>query len=254
MNSPIRKLTSLGTIANVTLLGIAGTFAVLASCSYWYSSRGASSPSVLAAQTPRAVRAKLISAGLAPDVLAASGLTTQQVSAVAAAGREYVSDHFADLEAADEAFATASGDVVRLERLAQQGKATEQDVASLAAARTSLASATAARSAGLAGVFDAATESLGTDQRALVQRFHANRDRAVPLKYRGTDRTEEQWVSLRDAVSSQAIAARRGEDLDAGSAQILADANTAETVRAAAAEAGLADARAAWQTAATPTP
>ncbi|CAG0985561.1 hypothetical protein PHYC_02003 [Phycisphaerales bacterium] len=250
-----RKKLTLGRVTNIALGAIAGSAAILASCSYWYNSyERKPSPSVHVTSTPRSMRATLISAGLAPDVLCAAGLTTQQVTTVVGAGREFLTDHLGDVETANASFAEASTDVNRLERLAQQGKATEQDRTDLGTARTSLASAVTARESALAAVFNAATESLTANQKALIQQFQANRGQSVPLKYRGTSRTDAEWVRLRDAVSNQAIATRRGEDLDGTSAQILSDANTAETVRAAAAVAGLTDVRAAWQSAAEPPP
>lgn len=245
-----RKFTP-GRVLNIALGVVAGSVAILASCSYWYGSfERKPSPSVHTASTPRSARATLISAGLSPEVLCAAGLTSQQVASVVASGREYLADHLTEVEGANASFASASADVVRLERLAQQGKAGQQDLAELTAARANLAAAVAAKESELAEVFNAATEGLSTEERALVSQFHANRSREVPLKYRGTMRTDEEWVRLRDAASSQAIAVRRGEEIDAASAQILSDANTAETVRAASAIAGLASIRTAWQAAA----
>lgn len=242
-----------GRVANIAIGVIAGGVAILASCSYWVNSQEpAANPSMHRSSNPtRTVRAQLMVAGLAPDVLCAAGLTAQQAAAVAANGLEHLDEHLGDLTTADAAMATAGASVARLERLVMQGRATEQDITDLGSARTSLASAVSARATAQTALFNAATDGLSGGTKTLIQRIHANRGKEVPLKYHGTERTEAQWMALREAISNQAIATRLSEELESASATLLtAEGATEETIRATSALANLTDVRTSWYAAA----
>lgn len=212
-----------------------------------------SSPTLLSMSTnpTRTCRAQLSAAGLSAENLCAAGLSAQQSADVAEAGLEYLEEHGTSLAAAQTALTEAAEEVDRLEGLAMRGRATEQDRTDLATARTALASAVSGVASARAALFEAATDGLSGGTKTLIQRFHANRDRTVPLKYRGADRTEAQWVSLRDALSDLEIASRKSEEPASASASLVSTENaTEETIRATAALANLAEVRTSWLAAA----
>lgn len=255
MKTPLRRPNPItgnraGRVAHMAIGIIAGGVVILASCSYYMerlpdSSSGFSMHRL--SNPTRTIRAQLMAAGLSPDVLCAAGLTAQQAEDVAEHGLAHLDENLEDLTTADAALAAASADVTRLERLAMQGRATEPQMTELATARASLASALSARATAQTALFNAATDGLSGGTKTLIQRFHAHRTMEVPLKYRGTERTEAQWIALRDALSNQAIATRLNEELESASATLLAaEGATEETIRATAALANLADVRTAW--------
>lgn len=251
--SNLKTSSRVGRVANIAIGVVAGGVAILASCNYLVNNlEPAANPSMHRPSNPtRASRAQLMAVGLAPEVLCAAGLTAQQAATVAANGLAHLDEHLNDLTAADAAMTTSGTSVARLERLVMQGKATQQDRTDLGTARASQVSATSAWSSAQAALFNAATDGLSGGTKTLIQRIHANRDKDVPLKYRGTERTEAQWVALRDAISNQAIAARLNETLESASANLLAaEGATEETIRATAAMSNLTDVRTSWRAAA----
>lgn len=189
--------------------------------------------------------------GLDPDTLAASGLSANQTTLLVNAAKEYLATGIDDLRTADAAVASAQHDVRRLLDLVQSGRASSQQKDELATARTSLVSARTSQQTALDGTFTAATDGLSNDTRALITTIRSNRGREVPTQYLATNRTDAQWVCLRDSLAHCRVAAARGEDADGGCSSVVSAAN-AESGTAIAAtnlRSNGADVLAAWRAA-----
>lgn len=93
--------------------------------------------------------------------------------------------------------------------------------------------ATAARDAFYVAIFDAATTSLNQEQKSMLRAQKQNKGKSVPAKYLVVDRSDAEWVALREALSDQRIATRDGREANAEVRQRIATADANSTVAAA---------------------
>lgn len=91
--------------------------------------------------TPAHAAFMLHAAGLAPDTLAAAGVTASQATAALQRIRDQLPQLASQFDAAQNTYSAASIEHDRLERLVRSGKGAEQDPAALATARTQLRAA-----------------------------------------------------------------------------------------------------------------
>jgi hypothetical protein len=208
-------------------------------CGYYLSANGR--PGSLAAKRPltevepaHGLAVALNTAGLDATALAAAGVSPASVAGVIESVRGHLAEH--SFTAAAQTRASYTAELHRLIDLVQRRTATESDLQSLASARAAAAAAESSYQAAVADIFAAGTAELTATQRNALGRLRANRERAVPVKYLAAERTESDWVSLRDAVSALTIASRNNQSPPAAAQAVVAAANAA----AADAEAGLA--------------
>ena len=193
----------------------------------------------------------LLRVGLGAETLAAAGISAEQIPAlVAELQRNYTA---AATASRDEAFITAKQTHDRLRRLVTSGKGTRDDVVTLRAAEATLAAATTQRENHLAGLRAAALATVSEGQRALVNKIRANESWRLPVQYLAKDRSEAQWVELRDLLAAQRIHAEDGEAPFPAEAQGRLAAIDAESEIATAKvnrDAGIAAVQSAWNAAA----
>ena len=79
-------------------------------------------------------------------------------------------------------------------------------------AKTNLANAQAARESLLEDVFEAACGELTQAQSDALTTIKGNVHWGLPMQYLATDRTQQGWVDLRDALANIRISADFGED------------------------------------------
>ncbi|MGE3108828.1 MAG: hypothetical protein AB7G11_15050 [Phycisphaerales bacterium] len=195
--------------------------------------------------------------GLSPDHLAAAGVSPAQTTELVGDLRSHLTTAMDDLRDADSNYAASAQLVDSLERVVRAGTAAQEDLQALTAARSQLASSAATRQTLLASALSAATADLDP---AIVQSLALARSGTIPdvragwnipLQYAFADRPEEEWVHLRDALSSQRISARHGEDPAQDALDTIAAANSSPAVAAASAnlQANLNAVSAAWNNA-----
>lgn len=194
------------------------------------------------------VAAALVRAGLGPESLASSGVSTDGTAAVVGDARSHLDTHYTLLETADASYAHARQDVERLERVIQGGAVTPENLAELSTARSQLSSAAAARQLVLDEVFASAVAGLAAGQVQTLSALRSNRSWDVPIQYLTSARTEAQWVQLRDALSSVRFAEEYNEQPDAGSQQtkLNADSQPAAAVALVNLQVNLATVTAVW--------
>lgn len=129
--------------------------------------------------------------------------------------------------------AGARSTVDALRPVVQSGLAGEQEVESLQAALTALASAEASRQAALDELFDSATVDLTGEQRARLSTLRSNLRRGMPTPLGVVVRGETEWLALRDALAAERASARMGDVLDPGVAAALAGWRSDPAVAAA---------------------
>jgi hypothetical protein len=191
--------------------------------------------------------------GLDANSLTAAGLSSEDVSALVGDARQYMTEHPGALTAVDDTFASARQAAEALQHKIQSGQATEQEITSFPAAQSALTSATAARQGAVDAIFNAGTADLSEAEKDTLNRIRANKAQwELPLEYLASERSEPQWVALRDALANERIAIRRDEDPDPAAATLLAQVRAEPAVANASANltANLTAITTAWNVAA----
>jgi len=179
------------------------------------------SPS-LEATTPSADLAPtLLRVGASPEALAASGASTSDTAQCAADLDAWLADHPGEIAAADTAWATANQAAETIKRKVKSGQATAEEAASLPGLEATRDAAAATRDGLLADAFDAATASLTAAQASTLSTIHANSSWNLAVHFLVVDRTQEDWVSLRNALDEKRIAEKYGESISAESLTVI---------------------------------
>lgn len=202
------------------------------------------------------ISALLYRLGLAPDRLAASGVTAAQTTTLVGNLRSHLSDHIDALRSADADYTSSRSLVDALERLVRAGTSTSDQRTALTTAQTQLASNATTRQGVLNSAYTAATDGLAAGVLQSLARAYTNTGwelpvQASPLPYAFADRSEQDWVTLRDALSAQRIATKYGQTPDQNALDFISAASGASAVSTAAAnlQANFAQVSAAWATA-----
>jgi hypothetical protein len=205
----------------------------------------------LLAVTKGEIAVALLRAHLTPVALASAGVNASGVEDVIETAGMHLSLHASDLATADASFAAARVQVDALQRKTQSGIATQEEVAQLATAKTSLAQAEAARVSAIDALIAYATAHLSSSQRATLATIRANSGWALPTEYLAENRQQADWVLLRDALANQKISAKYSEVADSKCQGLLAVVHGSQATSSAKAnkESLLATAKATWATA-----
>ncbi|MBI5283451.1 MAG: hypothetical protein HY874_00010 [Chloroflexi bacterium] len=186
---------------------------------------------------PADFRVILLRAGLKPEALAAAGIAPSSIASALQSAAQSIAAAPSALATADADFAHARGESDRVERLIQSGKGTPADVSAYQNAKAALATATAQRSAVLDQLFASATANLSAAQRTALTNLRANAAWNLPPEFLVVNRSQEDWVRLRDALANEKIARKLHDQPDAGAQAQLA--NWRASVAVAAARTGL---------------
>lgn len=169
-----------------------------------------SSPSALLAPT-------LLRLGLDAKAFAAAGCSASSVVAAAVALDAFIAAAPNDIPNADAVWTTANLEVEAVKRKINQGIASASEVASLANLETTLAGATTVREGLLANAYTMATAGLSTSQVDLLEAIQSNSEWSLPTYFLVVQRSQIQWVTLRNALDEQRIAAKYEEPVSATS-------------------------------------
>jgi hypothetical protein len=181
--------------------------------------------------------------GIDVEKLLAAGVQPVQFEGIVNASRDYLAENEARWQAADQALSDSRE---ALELAVQEG-----EPANIEAARALLAQREAARAQVQNELFTVVSGLLDAAVGARLGRVRANLDQwPLPTKYLVRDRTEAEWIGLRDSLAevAEAQSAQRSANPDALSVVAAADSDP-ETVAAAAALQEIAAARLAWRNA-----
>ena len=163
----------------------------------------------------------LIRAGLDPEALAAAGLSPGNVTALVGDAYEHLIANQTALELADAAHAQARQQADQLKRVIQSGRASQEQIDAYPAATLEVSQIQTQRQLLLAGIFEAATADLSQSKRNTLAAIRANRDWKLPLEFLTVDRTEAQWVELRDCLANERIAAEIDDEEPDSQAQAV---------------------------------
>jgi len=200
-----------------------GASAWYASCARTTTSLSAAAPNAMQLPAPgaEAVEGAMLLAGLDARALTAVGLAAQSAAGFVDEFRDEYATQASALDQAESRMAAARVSSDALRRKIQSGKGSPEDVTAYQAALAELTSATALKEAALAACRAPAEALLSQAQREQLARVRANEHWQLPTEFLLVDRTESQWVALRDALANEKIAPRYGEETAPQHASVL---------------------------------
>jgi hypothetical protein len=175
----------------------------------------------------------LIRSGLDPDALAAAGVSSSQVASVVAAFEAAVAAEPGKLPSADADYGASKTSTDSLRRTIESGQGSPQDVTAYQSGMSTLQAAETARQDTLDEYFTAATAGLNAAQRLALSTIRSNRAWEISIEFKAQDRSEAEWVALRDALSNERISAKYGDPPDPKQQALLLTARSAPAVAAA---------------------
>ena len=195
------------------------------------------------------VEVLLLRMSLDPDGFAAAGITGTGLQSALAVEQDGLEGAVSTLEDLDAAFAEAKVSVDALRRKVKKGQATQEEVDQLQTAKTSLVSATAARTAFLDGLCDSLLEDVSNATAAAARQIRANQPwKNIPVAYRVEARTEAEWVEIRNALAAKRTHEAMGLDVPQSVVTFLSNLDSDTDVASAKANcsAKLAGVQATW--------
>lgn len=172
------------------------------------------------------LRLLMVRLDLHPETLAAAGVTDQQAAALLEDARDHLTEHGLALRGADAAYAQARGDFERLRQRIQSGLATSEERTAYAAAATALEGARQQRNTLVQAALAVMREGLTAEQRTVISTIRANQHWQLPVQYLAVNRTEAQWVELRDALAHSRVQQARGGEVAAHATAVITQANS----------------------------
>jgi hypothetical protein len=193
--------------------------------------------------TPNEVLGALHRVSLDAESLAAAGLGEIEAESVAENLIAHLTQNGAAMTTADNAYANARAAHDQLMRLVRSGTAAPEDLTAFATAQSTLASATSAREAAVDALYEAAIDEIeDEDALAILQKVRAHRQsswRNIPVEFLTIERTEAEWLALRNALAEERIVDSGGEGagpegaVSSASSSLLTTARANGTVEAA---------------------
>jgi len=174
-------------------------------------------PRVVAA---REIRTALLRAGLDAESLAIAGLDVPAVARVVTDARTHLET--STLALLEHDYAAAAANVGRVQQVVQSGKSSGEQQSQLATARIALASQETTLTAARTAFLTAAVAGLDETASSRLAVLRGNAKWSVPIEYKLAQRSEGEWVGIRDGL----IANR---DLLDGSGVNIADAEAVAT-------------------------
>lgn len=239
-------LSKPGNILSLTLAGL--VLAILVAVPAMMASNSTASE-----PTRTQLNVVLYQGSLDPEALAAAGVQAGQVSTLVTEAHATLTDRLDALMLAQMEHADAQRQVTALRRSIRAGTADQEAVSELANAQSAAATAQSSIDAIRAEIFAAATAHLDAESITRLHTLAANRRWRLPIQYAVRDRSEAEWVALREALANLRISSQLGEEPDPASAALVAGENSRPEVAQAATylDTRLSEIRTAFDTAQT---
>jgi hypothetical protein len=238
-----------GAVLNVVLA------CIVAGVLTWFGTWSMSSSSRRFVEVPAAELAlALVRTGLDAESLAAVGLTAEQTGLLVSRTRTHLTSSIQVVRDADINYSAKKATVDQLQRVVQSGVATEEQKSQYVTAKSELVTLTSARQTALNAVFTAAVDGISQDTVAALGRIKTNRVWELPCKYLIKDRSQNDWVALREALANDRVSASLGRTPDQGGQQLILSAAADASVAAAGSSLSnnLGAVTSAWSTAVYP--
>jgi len=151
-------------------------------------------------------------AGLDAKDLAAAGVLSSEVSRLAGDALALIDADPSAMNAADLAYEAARSSHDALARKVRSGLASTEEVSQCQALRTQSDDTKSAREALLTSYFDAAAATLQSSARTTLETIRANAAWDLPEEFLVQTRTDQEWLTLREALATERIAQNYQED------------------------------------------
>lgn len=188
--------------------------------------------------------------GMTQEVLAGAGLNGASLQSALAAQQLDLETAVDTLSTHDAAVAEARVTMDALRRKVKSGLATDEEVTALAAAKASFESSTAARETFLQGVCAGFCEQVSSDAASTLETVLASPAwvKKLPVEYRNAERTDEEWLAIRDALASKKTHEQMGFEVPEETTTFLASLNADSTVSSTktTCEANIAGVQSTW--------
>ncbi len=168
----------------------------------------------------------LLRVGFDAKALTAVGLSANGAAAFVAAFRGSCAIQAVVVDQADTAYSAARVSSDALRRKIESGKGSAEDVTEYQAQLAAMATAKTTSDAALTAARAPAEALLSQAQRAQLASIRANKTWELPMEFLLVDRSEVQWVALRDALSNEKIAPRYGGQTAPEHAAVLSAARS----------------------------
>lgn len=228
-NTPLisRKAFTTSRIVAALALFIAATTLLVANAGWL--------PRFMAPPSANEVELALRQAGLGPEQLTAAGTDSIGIERIIQNAFAHLDNNVAYTSAARN-LGLAKAEYQDLFREVRSGVATDQQQADFTAATVAYDNAKTAWATAQANLVEAVTAEQTTSQRTIIQQLAANqRWQALPLEFSVIERTEPQWIDLREALANERISADLGETPDPEATTLLSQLRANPTVATAAA-------------------
>lgn len=183
------------------------------------------------------VATALARVGVGPLTLAAAGVTEESAALLIADMHEYLGEHDGSPASEDAVLGAARSQRDRLRGLARAGTASGADIEAIAGAESSLSAAESALDARLDAMWDLVAARLTSEQAALIARLRdvpeVFRGSVISVEFGAAERSDTQWMALREALAAERLAAEDGVAMDQALAALLASARAESAVNAA---------------------
>lgn len=199
------------------------------------------------------LQATLSRIGFSPSALGAAGVEPGQIAGIVLRTQSALAEHLEALRSADAARDQQMNLVFTYEQATRSEQATPQDQERLVQARADLKTKADQSDAIVNAIRSAIEANLTESQVQALASIRKNKDREVPVEYQITDRTDKEWVELRESLANIRIAAQYGEDTPQKDLDVLAqaDANPAVVVAKRTLETRKTEIEQAWESALT---
>ncbi len=172
--------------------------------------------------------------GLSADRLASAGVRQDRIADIIDRAREALIEQEDLLAALDASYAEARRSTDALTRRVRSGRYDDADITALAQARGMLAAAEAERASLVGQIAEYAAAVAEADARNRLSAMRANAARSVPTPYSVVDRSDAEWLQLRELLAIERIAIEASDEVPAevegALAQIRAEPTVAEAL------------------------
>jgi len=166
---------------------------------------------------------ELIRAKLDPESLCVAGVTAAETTTIVNNARAYLALNLATLRTAEAQLASTRIEHDRLTRLLRSGQASPSDVTDFENNEPLLATRQAALDSLQDDFYSEATDNLVSQDKLTALGYIQDAGRwACPVQYKCANRSESDWVTLRDALANERISDELGDDPDPTLQQFLA--------------------------------
>lgn len=170
---------------------------------------------------------------LGASTLSAAGATTTETTQVVSDMDDWLGNNEGEIASASATLNSATQAWTAMRSKIQSGQATSEEIESLPSLESAKNAAQSALSSLHDEAFDAAVDGLSEAKQSLAANVRANSAWKFKPYFLVVNRTEANWIALRDALDEQRIATKYGESTSSAALAIISAALADQDVASA---------------------